>query len=201
VTFNGTERELDEQDQELSAAAKSLHREWDSAGLWPAIEAGMRAHDASVEASLQTRLGLRAMGRWQALAAAAAIALTLGPSSWLGWRWFMLSPRPDASARQQQRERLLNEEALAAIEASEAKYVQAIDELTKLAAPRLDMPDSPLLANLQERLTAIDAAIAEYRAEIERNWFNAHLRQQLLWIYQEKRRTLEQIQEYEPDAL
>ena len=113
----------------------------------------------------------------------------------------MLSPRPDAAARQQQRERLLNEEALAAIEASEAKYVQAIDELTKLAAPRLDMPDSPLLANLQERLTAIDAAIAEYRAEIERNRFNAHLRQQLLWIYQEKRRTLEQIQEYEPDAL
>jgi len=101
----------------------------------------------------------------------------------------------------EQQERLLNEEALAAIEASEAKYVQAIDELTKLAAPRLDMPDSPLLANLQERLTAIDAAIAEYRAEIERNRFNAHLRQQLLWIYQEKRRTLEQIQEYEPDAL
>jgi hypothetical protein len=198
VTFNGTERELDERDWELSAAAKSLHQEWDSPGLWPTIEAGMRAQDADPD---RTRLESRGIGRWQAMAAAAVIAVMLGPSSWLGWRWFMLSPRPDTTALQQQRERLLNEEALAAIEASEEKYVQAIDELAKLAAPRLDMPDSPLLANLQERLTAIDAAIAEYRAEIERNRFNAHLRQQLLWIYQEKRRTLEQIQEYEPDAL
>ena len=45
MTFNGTERELDEQDWELSVAAKSLHQEWDSPGLWPRIEAGMRAQD------------------------------------------------------------------------------------------------------------------------------------------------------------
>jgi hypothetical protein len=201
VTFNGTGLEHDEHDEELSSAARLLHREWDSPGLWPAIEAGMRAHDASVEAGLQTRLGPRTMARWQALAAAAAIALTLGPSSWLGWRWFMLAPKPDQATLQQQRERLLTEEALAAIEESETKYIQAIDELTRLAAPRLDMPDSPLLVNLQERLAVIDGAIAEYRAEIARNRFNAHLRRQLLWIYQEKRRTLEQIQEYAPDAL
>ena len=201
MTFNGTGLEHDEQDEELSAAARLLHREWDSPGLWPAIEAGMRAHDASVEAGLQTRQGPRTMARWQALAAAAAIALTLGPSSWLGWRWFMLAPKPDQATLHQQRERLLTEEALAAIEESETKYIQAIDELTRLAAPRLDMPDSPLLVNLQERLSVIDGAIAEYRAEIARNRFNAHLRQQLLWIYQEKRRTLEQIQEYAPDAL
>jgi hypothetical protein len=175
--------------------------------LWPAIEAGMRAIDrvgvtdeapASENRSPWT---LRPMGRWQAVAAAAVIALTLAPSSWLGWRWFMLTPKPDQSALHEHQERLLTEDALAAIEASEAKYIQAIDELTRLTAPRLDMPDSPLLVNLQERLTIIDAAIAEYRAEIERNKFNAHLRRQLLWIYQEKRHTLEQIQEYAPDAL
>jgi hypothetical protein len=141
------------------------------------------------------------MGRWKALAAAAVIAVTLAPSSWLGWRWFMLAPKVDEGARQQQREQLLTEDALAAIEASEAKYVEAIDELTRLTAPRLNMPDSPLLVNLQERLAIIDAAIAEYRAEIASNRFNAHLRRQLLWVYQEKRRTLEQIQEYAPDAL
>jgi hypothetical protein len=102
---------------------------------------------------------------------------------------------------EQRRQRLLTEDALAAIERSEAQYVQAIDELTRLTAPRLEMPDSPLLVNLRERLELIDAAIVEYRAEIDRNRFNAHLRQQLLWIYQEKRRTLEQVQEYAPDAL
>ena len=199
MTFNGTGLEHDEQDEELSVAARLLHREWDSPGLWPAIEAGMRAHDGSQ--TPRSTSTTRGMARWQAVAAAAAIALTLGPSSWLGWRWFMLAPKPDQATLQQQRERLLTEEALAAIEESETKYIQAIDELTRLAAPRLDMPDSPLLVNLQERLSLIDGAIAEYRAEIARNRFNAHLRQQLLWIYQEKRRTLEQIQEYAPDAL
>jgi hypothetical protein len=199
VTFNGTGLEHDEQDEELSVAARLLHREWDSPGLWPAIEAGMRAHDGGQ--TPRSKPTMRGIARWQAVAAAAAIALTLGPSSWLGWRWFMLAPKPDQATLQQHRERLLTEEALAAIEESETKYIQAIDELTRLAAPRLDMPDSPLLVNLQERLSAIDGAIAEYRAEIARNRFNAHLRQQLLWIYQEKRRTLEQIQEYAPDAL
>ena len=204
MTFDGTSREHDEQDVELSVAARSLHREWDSPGLWPAIDAGIRGVEAGLQTRLeetQTRREPLAMGRWKALAAAAVIAVTLAPSSWLGWRWFMLAPKPDEAARQQQREQLLTEDALAAIEVSEAKYIEAIDELTRLTAPRLDMPDSPLLVNLQERLTIIDAAIAEYRAEIAGNRFNAHLRRQLLWVYQEKRRTLEQIQEYDPDAL
>ena len=197
--MNGSEHEQDARDAELSLASRSLHQEWETPGLWTTIEAGMRAQDTAV-----VRTGPwapRTMGRWQAMAAAAVIAVTLAPTSWLGWRWFMLTPKPDEATVQQRRERLLTEDALKAIEESEAKYVQAIDELTKLAAPRLDMPDSPLLVNLQERLTVIDAAITEYRAEIERNRFNAHLRRQLLWIYQEKRRTLEQIQEYVPDAL
>ena len=210
MTWNGSEREQDVRDEELFAAAQSLHREWDSPRLWPSIAAGMRAHDQVAEAGLQARLGnvqtrLNVnglwQGRWQALAAAAVIAITLGPTSWLGWRWFMLGPKPDRAALEERRQRLLSEDALAAIERSEAQYTQAIDELTRLAAPRLDMPDSPLLVNLRDRLEAIDTAIAEYRAEIARNRFNAHLRRQLLWIYQEKRRTLEQIQEYAPDAL
>ena len=197
MTVNGSDRELDEPDEELSAAARSLHREWDSPRLWPSIDAGMHAIDALHHVHPLRRT----FGRWRALAAAAVIAITLAPTSWLGYRWFMLGPKPDAAALEQRRQRLLSEDALAAIERSEAQYVQAIDELTRLTAPRLDMPDSPLLVNLRERLELIDNAIAEYRAEIARNRFNAHLRQQLLWIYQEKRRTLEQIQEYVPDAL
>jgi hypothetical protein len=198
---NGRERdlegELEHRDEELSAAARSLHREWDSPRLWPSIAAGMDASDA-----LRALHPVpRTFGRWPALAAAAVIAITLAPTSWLGWRWFMLGPKPDSATVEEHRQRLLSEDALAAIERSETQYIQAIDELTRLAAPRLDMPDSPLLVNLRERLEIIDTTIAEYRAEIARNRFNAHLRRQLLWIYQEKRRTLEQIQEYAPDAL
>ena len=196
------ERDYDERDDELSAIARSLHREWDSPRLWPSIAAGILTHELAIEAGLERRSRAPFWnGRWQALAAAAVIAITLAPTSWLGWRWFMLGPRPDPATAEQRRQALLTEDALGAIERSELQYTRAIDDLTRLAAPRLDMPDSPLLVNLRERLEVIDAAIAEYRAEIARNRFNAHLRQQLLWIYQEKRRTLEQVQEYTPDAL
>jgi hypothetical protein len=189
----------DERDEELSAAARSLHREWESPQLWPDIAAGMRAQDQQDRippARLQSWIA-SATG-WQSIAAAAVVVLALSSASWLGWRSLQPTmPAPDAAAQ----ERLLTEDALAAIERSEAQYVQAIDELTRMTAPRLDMPDAPLLVNLRERLLAIDMAIAECRSEIARNRFNAHLRRQLLWIYQEKRRTLEQIQEYDPDAL
>ena len=202
MTTQARERDEDERDDELSAIARSLHREWDSPRLWSSIAAGILAHELAIEAGLERRSRAPFWnGRWQALAAAAVIALTLAPASWLGWRWFTLGPRPDPATAEQQRQALLSEDALAAIERSEQQYTRAIDDLTRLAAPRLDMPDSPLLVNLRERLEVIDAAIAEYRAEIARNRFNAHLRQQLLWIYQEKRRTLEQVQEYTPDAL
>ena len=202
MTVHASERDYDERDEALSAAARLLHREWHSPRLWPSIAAGMLAHDLAIEAGLEPRSHTPFWKeRWQALAAAAVIAITLAPTSWLGWRWFMLGPNPNPVAAEQRRLRLLTVEALAAIERSEAQYVQAIDDLTRLTAPRLDMPDSPLLVNLRERLDVIDSAIAEYRAEIARNRFNAHLRQQLLWIYQEKRRTLEQVQEYAPDAL
>jgi len=202
VTTQARERDYDERDDELSAIARSLHREWDSPRLWSSIAAGILAHELAIEAGLERRSRAPFWnGRWQALAAAAVIAITLAPTSWLGWRWFMLGPRPDPATAEQRRQALLTEDALGAIERSELQYTRAIDDLTRLAAPRLDMPDSPLLVNLRERLEVIDAAIAEYRAEIARNRFNAHLRQQLLWIYQEKRRTLEQVQEYTPDAL
>ena len=79
--------------------------------------------------------------------------------------------------------------------------MRAIDELTRLTKPTLETADSPLIVSLRERLVTIDAAIDEYQMEIDRNRFNAHLRQQLLWIYQEKRRTLEQVQESDRNAL
>ena len=197
MIWHAREREQDWRDEELSVAAGSVQREWDSPRLWPAIAVGI--HDIDVDA--HAAASSNPLGRWPVLAAAALIAITLGPASWLGWQWFMLGPRPDSAMTEQRRQRLLTEDALATIERFETQYVQAIDELTRLTAQRLEMPDSPLLVNLRERLELIDAAIAEYHVEIARNRFNAHLRQQLLWIYQEKRRTLEQVQEYAPDAL
>ena len=199
------------EDEALSRAARSLHEEWDSPHLWPRIAAALRG-DAAPSATLRDEgaqsATLRSAGAppstprgwwhlsigpaWQ-LAAAAIVLLAVSTGTWLLWRG--LPTAPPAGERAAADERLLTEDAMAQIEQSEAQYVRAIDELTRLTKPKLEMPDSPLIVNLRERLMTIDAAIDEYRKEIDKNRFNAHLRQQLLWIYQEKRRTLEQVQE------
>jgi len=179
------------EDEALSRAARSLHEAWDSPHLWPRIAAAIRS-DAARSSTRRGWWHLSIGPAWQ-LAAAAIVLLSVSTGTWFVWRG--LPTKPPTSERAAVDERLLTDETMAQIERSEAQYVRAIDELTRLTKPKLDMPDSPLIVNLRERLMTIDAAIDEYRKEIDKNRFNAHLRQQLLWIYQEKRRTLEQVQE------
>jgi hypothetical protein len=162
---------------DLAAAARSLHREWRNDELWPAIAAKLEPR-RSVRHSLFT---------WQALAAAAVILVAVAAS------FMVFGGRPAAD------DRLLSDAALSEIERAEAQYIKAIDALADRALARTDS-ESPLMTNLRERLFVIDAAIANCRTEIERNRFNTHLRRQLLSIYQEKRRTLEQILEQETNA-
>jgi hypothetical protein len=171
-------------DAALRAAARGLRHEWDSPHLWPRIENGMRRSDS--------RIPWRRAG----LAAAALVVASLGATGWLFSR-----STPSTVTDAGREERLLSEQAFREVERSEEQYTRAIDELSHLVAPKLDMPESALLIALRDRLQTIDAAIAESRAQIEQNPFNAQLRRQLLYIYQEKRRTLEQIQEYEDTNL
>jgi len=185
-------------DEALTRAARSLHEEWDSPHLWPRIETALRREGAT-SATRRRWWYAPASPSWRVAAAAVAL-LAIGTTTWVVWRGVAPQPQTTTPAAVVD-ERLLTDEAVAAIDKSEAQYVRAIDELTRLTKPKLEMPDSPLIANLRERLMTIDAAIAEYRKEIDRNRFNAHLRQQLLWIYQEKRRTLEQVQESAGHAL
>jgi hypothetical protein len=93
----------------------------------------------------------------------------------------------------EQDRKLLTERALAAVERSETEYIASIEALAKLAAARLETPASPLLASYREKLQILDAAIADCRAQVERNRFNAHLRGELLSIYREKQRTLQML--------
>jgi hypothetical protein len=173
---------------DVSAAARTLHREWESPALWPATAARLRSQgDAAA-----SRGWWPVAASWR-LAAAAALTLMLGTSAaWLAWRSFA---RADRGGRVVTSGPLLSDEALSDIERAETEYIRAIEKLAKTAAPRVAAPASPLAANLRERLIVIDAAIAECRGELDRNRFNAHLRKQLLEMYREKRRTLEQILE------
>lgn len=176
-------------DDELTKAAKTLHREWESPELWPAIAKAIAEEDASPH---RPAARYRTWIPWAA-AAAIVIATTV---TLLVLRDGLVRDTPIAQPARAS-ERLLSDEALADLEQAETRYIAAIEALATKVAPAANAPASPLEANLRERLLVIDSAIAECRAEIERNRFNAHLRRQLLTIYQEKRQTLEQILELE----
>jgi hypothetical protein len=189
MTTNGH----DPLDDELSAAARSLHREWNSPELWPSIAGRLKAAPTS------TGWAALMATRWYGLAAAAVLLLAVSSAVWMAWRTVQQTTSPEQSAAQL--DRLLSDAALAEVERAESQYTRAIDELARTTAPKLQMPDSQLLVNLGERLMAIDAAIDEARMQIDMNPFNAQLRRQLMFIYQEKRQTLEQVQAYDENSL
>jgi len=89
----------------------------------------------------------------------------------------------------------LKTKALNEVEHAEDAYIKAIDKLAAEARPQLQSPDSPLLANYREKLLVLDSAIGDLRAQAGQNPSNAHLRYELLAMYQEKQRTLEEILE------
>ena len=94
-----------------------------------------------------------------------------------------------------QRDSLLKTKALGDVEKAETAYVQAIDKLAADAKPQLDKPETSLMANYREKLQVLDSAIDDLRAQAGQNPSNAHLRYQLLAMYQEKQKTLEDVLE------
>jgi len=173
----------------ISAAAPSLRERWPSPGL----EARIR----------EALAGEKPARRWAwpafaSLAAAAAFVLGL----------LALLPRGQAPGPETasfspaglEAERLISEQALADVERAQEAYVQAIDALAKVAAPRLADEGSAVFAAYREKLLVLDSAIEECRAQADQNRFNAHLRLELLSIYQEKQRTLESLLREDPHA-
>jgi len=124
---------------------------------------------------------------WQT-ALAGALVLLLAVAA--GYVYRHRNTRDDSAGNE-----LLKSSTLAEVERSEREYMNAIDKLAMDAKPQLDSPASPLMASYREKLMVIDGAISELRAEAGLNPSNAHLRYQLLAMYQEKQRTLQDVLE------
>ena len=90
---------------------------------------------------------------------------------------------------------LLKDRTLAEVERSERDYMKAIEKLAAEAKPQLDTPTSPLMASYNEKLIMLDSAIDDLRMQAGQNPSNAHLRYQLLAMYQEKKVTLQDVLE------
>jgi hypothetical protein len=175
----------------IGIAAQELRDYTDSPSLWRRIERALvqQATAKTQRAGFWRWLSaLRAMPHfWQTVAAGALVLLLTVSAGWL-----ILHPQKPALAPDQS---LLKSSALAEVERAETAYIQAIDKLAEEAKPQLDNPTTPLQASYKEKLLVLDSAIDDLRAQAGLNPSNAHLRHQLLAMYQEKKQTLEDILE------
>jgi hypothetical protein len=184
----------------LSVAAAEMRDYSPSPALWSRIETALAANAGPAAApSWRDRMSawLGFSVSWQ-LAAVSAFAVLLLVAGGLIYRHQTIAPPkpPDAAnSSHPTQDPLLKSKALDDVEKAETAYVQAIDKLAADAKPQLDKPETPLMANYREKLQVLDSAIDDLRAQAGQNPSNAHLRYQLLAMYQEKERTLQDVLE------
>jgi len=167
---------------EISVAAKLLHRDWHSPDLWPRIHQALTAESQKPAKEPALRRVFAGLRNWQALTAALALLLIIGTGTWT----IVTNIGPPAKDGG----RLLTEAALSEVEKAEVAYIRSIERLSKLVEPQVQRASSPILVSYREKLMLIDAAIVACQANIESNRFNTHLRSELLAIYRDKEATL-----------
>lgn len=172
---------------DISTTARELRRSWESPTLWPQIQ-------RKLEAEAQPRTRSRGLGalwqfsrRWVLAPALASLLALMTVGVWLVLHKPSTQPSPEVEHR------LLTERAVREVEQSEEAYQASIQKLSVLAGPKVESPQTPLLAAYREKLSVLDSAIDECRAQVNRNPANPQLRQQLLSMYRQKEDTLRQV--------
>ena len=174
--------------RQVSNVAPSLSKSWDSPELWPRIRQAL-AEESQQGPERESRGGFG----WSWLPAASIAALFLIATAGL-WVFRNSGGRDPLTAHwQTTKDPLLTEQAIDEVDTAEKAYLASIEKLSKLAEPRLAGAASPVLVNYKEKLDVLDSAIAELKASIDQNRFNTHLRRELLAVYQEKQRTLQNL--------
>jgi hypothetical protein len=180
---------------EIAEAAPSLRKSWENPELWPKIrESLVRESFAPAAGAVEHERAPRSAPSWPVWIPIAAIA-TLFVVSFVGLQVFRpsLGDRQIFGVRSFPKSPLMTDAALADVEKSEREYVRSIENLARVAQPRLASAETPLLLSYRERLLLLDNAIAELNGQIELNRYNTHLRRQLLGIYAEKQQTLREV--------
>jgi hypothetical protein len=174
----------------LSLAAQELRDYGPNPNFWPRIEHALEEAERNPKRS-KSRSWLSflpgfSLGWQTALAGAFVLILTISA----GLLFIHHPPKGGEDDKS-----LLKSQALKDVESAETTYEKAIDKLAAETKPQLEDPATPLLANYHEKLLVLDSAIADLRAQAGMNPSNAQLRYQLLAMYQEKQRTLEEVLE------
>ena len=143
--------------------------------LWPRIERAIRAIKDE-RSRTRTRV-------WQ-IAAALILLTALGAAAWIAQRRMHAADFDNT---------IIRVSAIDEVERAEQAHIAAINHLETLTASKLDQPSTPLLVSYKEKLMMLDDAIAECQGAINKNRQNAYLRTQLLTMYSEKQRTLQDV--------
>ncbi|HUO84767.1 MAG TPA: hypothetical protein VM534_06590, partial [Thermoanaerobaculia bacterium] len=167
---------------ELSAAAADLRAGWNSPDLWPRIR-------SSIAAAATPPRGRLHDFRLRPLLEIAAVLITILT---LGGVLRSLLDEP-ASDRARFERWVLREQAIQEVERAERSHVASIERLSRLVDADVETHESPLAVSYREKLILLDEAIAECETQIRQNRYNTHLREQLLAVYAEKQRTLQEL--------
>ncbi|MFL6351737.1 MAG: hypothetical protein ACJ74Z_07785 [Bryobacteraceae bacterium] len=173
---------------DISAAAKELHEDWDTPTLWQNI---IRAIEAEPKAKPKPTW----WREWKTWAVAATILIGAVLLSW-PWQWTpsrSRNPETQLAPAISSNSDFLTEQALSEVERSEAAYRQSIEKLSRIAEPKIERSASPVTVSYREKLLMLDSAISETRTNLTQNRFNVHLRKELADLYREKKQTLEEL--------
>lgn len=154
---------------DISNTARGMRTTWSNDTLWPRIERSLRTGQRASRSAI-----------WQ-IAAALVLFVGLGALVWKAYE------------ERHADDYILRSAAVDEVEKAERQHLAAINHMEKLAGSKLDDPATPLLVSYKEKLMLLDDAIAECQTAIDRNRNNAQLRKQLLAIYSEKQRTLQDV--------
>lgn len=157
---------------EISTTASGMHATWQSDTLWPRIERSIRKERNRSAASV-----------WQ-IAAAILLVTSIAAIAWFVHR---------RAVRNEFDQTILQVAAVDEVERAEKAHVVAIERLEDVTDAKLENASSPLMVSYKEKLMMLDDAIAECQSNIQHNRQNAHLRKQLLAMYSEKQRTLQDV--------
>ena len=171
----------------LSTAAQELRDYADSPAGWKPIEAALAEQAARKPWYGEWWAGFSVWENVQVAAAAGLLVVLIGFGGWL----YMCEPKTRPMGNQS----LLKGQALKEVERSEAAYVEAISKLAQETKGQPETDNTGLMSSYREKLMMLDSAIDDLREQAEQNPSNSHLRYQLLAMYQEKQRTLEEILE------
>ncbi len=164
---------------EISEVAQGMRASWNNEMLWPRIARAVRDERRRHRTAI-----------WQ-IAAAVMLLAGLALMSWKANQKTRAAEFDNS---------ILRASAVDAAEKAEKAHIAAIDRMEKLVEPKLEQAETPLMVSYREKLMLLDDAIAACQTHIEQNRQNAHLRKQLLAIYSEKQRTLQDVLREESHA-